>query len=265
MTTYSNPFTTSMTKEIECFLKSIGLTEKEIKLYVTCLKYGPQTTSTLAKKTGLPKSTINSVFKDFIKKGFASKDKRENTTYFNVIRPESIEYILLEKSAKAKKELKEYKEILPLMASLTQNGIRNSEVTFFEGVQGLCRLVDDCTSKDQSVLFISEHNQIPNELKDYIQEIYLPASKKHSNKNKMIVHDGKQAREYAKEAKDVYDEVIFVDPKELDLTLSLAIYGNKTAFFSYQPEDLSGVIIENPLINKQMKSLFEIVKKQFKK
>lgn len=251
-----------MITDLNQFLSSLNLTEKEITLYLASLRYGPQTASTLSKKTGIARSTVNFVIGELIKKGFASKNNHEKTTYFSAIQPESLEYILLEKAAETKKQLNEYHELLPLFNSLQNKQSSIPKVRYFEGVKGLCRLIGDCCEEDQTVLFISEHNTMHPKIKDYVNNVYLPAASKHKNKNKMIINKGPEAKEYAEKASQAYDEIIFNDPKKYSFTLTTAVYGDKVALCSYNPADLSGIIIENKLIADQMRTMFEITKKQ---
>lgn len=252
-----------MRGDIEAFLSSLNLSEKEIELYLASLKAGPQTASTLAKRTGMARSTINFLFEELIQKGFASKSIQAKYTYYTVIEPDNIEYILQDKNAEIKKQMNIFRDILPILNGIHQTNSPLPKIQYFEGVEALCRLIDDCCKKDETVLFISEHNKMHPKIREYLNKVYLPVSRKHQNKNEMIVCDGVSSRNYAKIASEVYDEIIFVDPKLYKFTLTMAVYGNKVALCSYNPNDLSGIIIENPLIAAQMKIMFEIVKGNF--
>lgn len=251
-----------MTTDIKNFLQSLDLSDKEVELYLCSLQHGPQSASTLSKKTGIARSTVNFIFNQLIQKGFATKETRENTTYFQVTPPESLEYILLEKQAKTKKQLSEFEALLPLLNGLKAKHGLASKVTYYDGLESLYRTIDDVCKEDQEVLFISSHNNMHPKVRHYIERHYLPKSKKHKNKNKMIVSDGTELRNYLKKAKGVCEEIILVTPNKNPFTLTTAIYGDKVSFISYDPKDLSGVIIENPLIANHMRSLFEICKKQ---
>ena len=130
------------------------------------------------------------------------------------------------------------------------------KVQYYEGLEGLYRMLDDFCAEDQTVLYISGHNMMHPSVREYTYNVYIPKSNKHRNKNKIILSEGAKAREYEKVAAQAYDEFIFADPKEFPFGLTTAIYGNKTAFWSYDPKDMTGVIIENQLIADQMRTLF---------
>lgn len=253
-----------MQLNIKKFLSEFGLTEKEVQLYLGSLKYGPQTASTLATKTGLPRSTVNFLFTQLIQKGFASKQVEENTTYYTAIPPETLHYILEEKKATAKKLQNDFQHVLPLLKGMQNSGSPIPKVRYFQGLEGLYRTIDDCIEQDQTVLFISSHNNMHPKIRNYIESVYIKKSKTHHHKNKMILNAGKEAEEYLKKAKDVYEEIIFVDPKKNPFKLTTAIYGNKVAFISYASDDMSGIIIENHLLADHMKTIFGILEKSLK-
>src|SRR3989339_310753 len=204
---------------LRSFLKNFDLNNKEIEIYLASLKYGSQPASIIAKKLNLPRTTTRFIFEELIKKGFAGKIQRKKVIYFNCINPELLEYKLLEKKAKVQKLINDSQTFIPILNTIKQSKINKSNVLYFEGIEGLCRMLDDFATKDQTVLYISGHN---------------------------MMHP--KAREYKKIASESYDEFIFVDFQKFPFTLTTAIYGDKTAFWSYDPKDMSGVIIENRLI-----------------
>ena len=245
-------------------LKELGLSDKEVLVFTASVKHGPQAASTIAKKTGLARSTVGFIFEELIAKGFASKQTKSNSTFYSVIDPQHLEHFVLEKIANAKKLYSDFKETLPFLLSLQNKFSSIPKVRYFEGVEGLCRMLDDFCEKDQTVLYISGHNMMHPKIREYTYETYMPISNKHANKNKIILNDGNLSRQYSKIAKDAYDEFIFVDEKVCQFTLTTAIYGNKVAFWSYDPADMSGVIIENSLIAENMRNIFNILSSYFR-
>jgi sugar-specific transcriptional regulator TrmB len=251
--------------DLKLFLSDLGLSEKESSLYVASLKYGPQTASTLALKTKLPRSTVNFVFGELIQKGFASKQTKSNSTYYTAIQPETIQYILEERKASTKKLESDFSHILPFLKGMQGTSSPIPKVKYFEGLEGLYRTIDDSCANDETVLFISSHNNMHPEIRDYIEKTYLKKSRDHTNKNQMIVNSGPEATKYLKKAKGVYSDVAQVDPKDKPFKLTTAIYGNKTLFLSYDPEDLSATIVENQLLAEHMRTVFHSLFREAKK
>lgn len=251
------------TKRTEEFLKNLGLSDKEILLYLASLQYGSSLASVIARKTGIARSTVNFVFDELVQKGLASKDIKNGSVYFSALSPEFLENLLLGKMAAVKKSMADFKEILPALCNVRSKHSNVPKIQYFEGVEGLCRMLDDFCAVDQTVLYISGHNMMSQKIREYVYAVYLPISNKHENKNKIILNDGTKAREYKNLAAKAYDEFIFIDPEKFPLTLTTAIYGDKVAFWSYDPEDMTGVIIENTLIAENMRTMYNAMKNAF--
>jgi sugar-specific transcriptional regulator TrmB len=249
-----------MHPNIQNLLSALGLTDKEQTIYIASLKHGPQSASTLSKRTGLARSTVSFIFNELIKKGFGNKNTKEKTTYYSVIQPESLEYIILEKQAESKRQMQEFKDLLPLLNSIQNQFSQVPKVQYYEGVDGLCRILDDFCKIDQTVLYISSHNNMHPKIRKYVYDVYLPICNKQSHKNKIILNEGKKSDEYKQKASKAYDEFIFTNPEKYKFSLTTAIYGDKVAFWSYDPKDMSGVIIENQLIADNMRTMFKALK-----
>ncbi|MBT5016341.1 hypothetical protein HOM98_02550 [Candidatus Peregrinibacteria bacterium] len=251
-----------MITDVKKFLESIGLSGKEAELYLCSLRMGPQTVSTLSNKSGIARSTVGFVFGELINKGVASKDQRDSSTYFSVIPPEMLESILLQRQAEVRKQISDFKDMLPVLAGL-QNRQLIPNVKYYQGLESLYRTIDNCCATDETVLFISSHGNMHPKIREYVEEVYVSKSQEHKNKNKMILLDGRDSRGYVKKAQGVYDEVIFVDPKKNPFKLTVAIHGDFVNFISYDPTDLSGVVIENSLIAEHMRVMFGVLKEHF--
>jgi len=245
------------------FLSSLGLKDKESNVYLAALQYGSQTASVLARKTDMPRSTMNFELNTLVRKGFVSKDIREKTTYFNALPPECIENILLGKAASVKKSINDFKEIFPILNDMQGQVNPMTKVQYFEGIESLCRLIDDDINDNVGGLYLSGHNNMHPKIREYLKRVYVPSLKNRDGRNQMIIKDGEMAREYTSWVKD-YEDVIFADPEIFKMKYTIAIYGNKVAFCSYDPSDLCGIIIENSLITNGMRAMFEVMKNSIK-
>ena len=55
-------------KNLTQLLSSIGLSQKEHSIYLTCLQYGETSASTLSRMTGIPRASIYDITHRLIKK-----------------------------------------------------------------------------------------------------------------------------------------------------------------------------------------------------
>ncbi len=138
------------------------------------------------------------------------------------------------------------------------------KVQYFEGLEGMLRTIDIRSQNDETSYVLSGHNNMHPKVREYYENSYIPKASKHKNKKKIIINDGKPARDYIKKAKDVYDEIIFVDPKKHKMTLTSVVQGNTTILMSYDPQDMSAIVIENRLIAEHMRTMFDMIKESSK-
>ena len=71
-------------------LKQFGLSENEVKLYVTLLKTGTSTANRLAELSGLKRSTTYDNLYLLINKGIASLSVKDKVQYYEAAEPQKI-------------------------------------------------------------------------------------------------------------------------------------------------------------------------------
>ncbi|EKD63146.1 MAG: hypothetical protein ACD_51C00332G0003 [uncultured bacterium] len=176
--------------------------------------------------------------------------------------------MLMEKAAQTRKQLVDFKTILPFLNSLENKLSSMPKVQYYEGIEGLKKIVDDSCSKDEEVLFISNNNDMHPELREYIEAIYIPKIATHKSKGKMLINDGEKSKKHVEKIRkvksDQKDEIIFIDPKKYPFKVTTIIHDNKVSFASYDPKDMTGIIIENTLFADHMRTVFNVLMDHFK-
>ena len=87
-------------------LEDIGLTEKEIKIYVTLLELGPSSAGKILEKAGIQNSVLHFCVNRVIEKGIVSYIKKGKFRIYNSADPESfLSYLRIKEE--------EIKRILP--------------------------------------------------------------------------------------------------------------------------------------------------------
>ena len=71
-------------------LRKYGFSEKEIEIYLACLKLGDSTANRLSEITGIRRSTIYEVIESLKKRGIITSFRKNNKYYFSSIKPNSL-------------------------------------------------------------------------------------------------------------------------------------------------------------------------------
>jgi HTH-type transcriptional regulator, sugar sensing transcriptional regulator len=116
-------------------LKEAGLTEGEIKVYLSLLEIGTSTTGPIIEKSKIAKSIIYQILEKLIDKGLVSFIIKEKTKYFQAAQPQKILDYIDERKEKLEENRNKVENMLPKLISIAQptDGI---SVQVFEGFKG---------------------------------------------------------------------------------------------------------------------------------
>jgi HTH-type transcriptional regulator, sugar sensing transcriptional regulator len=96
-------------------LKSLGFTEKEAKVYMTCLKNGACTVKRISEDCGVKRPTTYVMLKSLMEKELVSLVKRGKKTFFVAAHPEALaKHVQREKESIIRKE-QAVAELLPML------------------------------------------------------------------------------------------------------------------------------------------------------
>lgn len=125
---------------IQGVLKSLGLNEKEIEIYLTLLKVGPSPASALGKRTGIVRSTAQYTCQQLAQKGIVRMTHKGTTNLFSAESPEKL--VILISRERLNLDEKEYqlKSIVDLLTKMIEPNTVLPRVEFYEGKQEMILL-----------------------------------------------------------------------------------------------------------------------------
>ncbi|MBS3106546.1 helix-turn-helix domain-containing protein [Candidatus Woesearchaeota archaeon] len=118
-------------------LKSIGLTDGEIKIYEALLELGETTRTQLAKKSGVSPSKIYDVANRLIEKGIISSVKKSGTLHFSAADPKRLLDFVSQKEGEILLEKKKVEELLPQLLLKHKTTEEKTDVEVFYGWEGM--------------------------------------------------------------------------------------------------------------------------------
>lgn len=96
-------------------LKSLGFTDKEARVYLTCLQNGPCTVKRISEDCGVKRPTTYVMLKSLMEKELVALTKRGKKTLFAAAHPEAlVRHVQREKEHLMRKE-KAVADLLPLL------------------------------------------------------------------------------------------------------------------------------------------------------
>ncbi|KKU81962.1 MAG: hypothetical protein UY07_C0006G0042 [Parcubacteria group bacterium GW2011_GWA1_47_8] len=232
-------------------LETLGLSEKEAKIYFVLLQLGPSTPYKMAKRSGLKRPTAYVIANELVEKGYAVKAPGDKHTY--IARPPEVIY------EEREQKLLEAKKNLPELQALKGGVADKPTVLYFEGKEGLKQALMYRIKELRDTEIVGFYAD-----PDFAtQETYAASLEfneyriAHNIKVRGLLTEAETLKGFEKYIKDATFTPKFI-PKELySSNASFEFYQNfvKIIFF----DTSVGVIIESPTVAKAMKQIFEML------
>lgn len=247
-------------KTVLNFLIDFGLTEKEITVYMTLLKTGPNTIMNLARETGIKRSTTHNTVEELIKKGLVSQTNYGERRMVIAEDPEKLSFLMDQK----KWDITKLEKNLPDVVKQIQVDIPSNkneeqvEVKYFTGTTGIGLIYKEAlnTKELRSYANVSKILQALPDNSGLFQEAH---KKNKSLQLWEIVEDSDESRKYTAkfDAKSRYQYKI--SPVSLTAgALDILIYDNKVSIITFN-EGITGVVIYNKDYYNNSKALFDYI------
>jgi sugar-specific transcriptional regulator TrmB len=231
-------------------LQESGLKEKESQVYLSLLELGPSLVSTVGRKAKINRVTAYHVLEKLMDKGYVTQFTQEGVKYFSSVDPVLIVEQINQKAKKLTNALQELKNIQNLYQKKTRTH-------HFQGLRGIKAMYQDTLMSKGTILNFSYSQKIIEQWPEYENE-YIEQRIKKKIPIKCIVPE-EQIGEMRKQTDEfALRETRIVSEKEFPLACEINIYESKTAFVSFEPDDLFGIIIENQNFTDSHKYMFQM-------
>lgn len=239
---------------LENNLQKIGLSNKEIKIYLALLKAGTHKASFLTKQIEMPKTSILDTLDSLVRKCLVSKIKKKNAYYFTAYQPDKILEMLEKEETEIKEKKKKVHEILPWLKSLQDISSPKPQIDYLEGKKGLIEAFEDTlrVPKKNIIVYGSVGAQADS-LPEAFPEYFDNRVKKRISTTCLIPACLPSLAECSLNDKKHLRKTYFI-PKEMELPLEINIYENNSAFMSF--EEKFAVIIRSKVIADCLRIVF---------
>ena len=230
-------------------LKSIGLQENEISVYLALLEVEEALASELAQKTKLNRTLVYHLLGKLIEKGLVSYFIKNSTRYFRASDPHKLLDFLKDKENKVV-------DIIPSLLSLIKPKTAKPKIEVYEGKEGiktiLNTLIRDKPKEWLDITSGKTYLVIP-----YFLDKWEKQRIKAGIKARAIVDPGKEGIKRAKELEKLENTEIRYFPKGGATPSHIWIWNNKVSIALVTEDYPLGVVIENREIAERFRGFFE--------
>lgn len=236
---------------IEKTLEEFGLEKSKGVVYLSTLAVGSGSAQDIARKAGLPRTTAHEVLQNLVALGLVSFVTKGRSRTYTAEHPEKLKKLLLEKE-------KKLEAILPELVSILNVTGTRPRVRFYEGVEGVKRVLEDTLTTRQlplcSILSIADLYAMPGKvfMNHYVQRRIAAGIKLH-----VIRSEAKDVAETWPSSAREFRELHYAS-KDMLFPMTIYLYDNKVGIIGTERENF-GMIIESQEFFETLKNLFEVL------
>jgi sugar-specific transcriptional regulator TrmB len=178
--------------ELINFLKKYNFTEKEAKIYLTCLKLKSANIWTISRISEEKRSTVYSVIKELKNKWFINEIWKNKVASYSAVSPKNI-------LAKLEDSTSNFKEMIPMFTMFTDNLWYAPKIQFFEGIDWLEEIYNDTLQSQTDIYCLIWTTKFSKNISKYIEKSFLPNKINNNISSKVIVSENEDNSRYIKE------------------------------------------------------------------
>lgn len=245
--------------KIEQILGELGLIDKEPDVFLALLKTsGIQPASIVANKANLNRTTVYKTLIKLAKMGLVTKTMQHGITAFFIEDPEKLLENLVEKKRKKVDQLNDHVlSILPEIKSLKRQELSMPKMRVYDGFAGVIRAFEDTVLEENTIYCFENISKMAPQIKKYMETTFISRRMEMGNFAYVLSPKTEAGVKARKDDKKYLREARFAPKNNILLETGLNVYGDKISFFSYDPDDMFGVILESKAFANSLREIFK--------
>ncbi len=247
-------------RHIQDYLEEFALSEREVVIYLSLLKTGPNTIMNLARETGIKRSTTHNNVEELIKKGLVSQTNYGERRMVVAEDPEKLKFLMDQKKWRIKKLEENLPSVIERITQMVPEAKEKNivDVKYYEG-------------KDNATLIYKEAFEA-QELRSYVNlkavsetfpdngQIFLEAqTKKKSTLIREIIDESDESIARGSDYAQNDNFEFRVSKNGINLSsIDVLIYDGKVAMINFG-ETITGTVIINKDYYENSKAIFGIL------
>ncbi len=236
---------------LQDLFEKIGFTAKEATLYTLLYQRGPNPVSTLAKLSGILRTSTYDILKSLIEKGLIISFRQGATTYFAI---DDVKKIYLEQKEKVQCAEKIVKELRSIPVST-----EGAQINYYKGIEGFREMHEDT--------LLHPTKEIIGWLN--IDNFYMGLDQKGENswtrkryqkgiKVRLLLQDSKRSRAMKKNDPELNREIRIIPQGSYPFQSSCYLYENYISLFHTENDLFTGIRIRSSAFYQLYRQAFEM-------
>lgn len=236
-------------------LNDIGLTENEVKIYLTLLKTGVVTAYELSQKAGIYRVHVYDKLEQLINKGLVTYVYEGSKKHFRATSPEKLKQYLEDKEKALNVQKEKIEKILPELNSLLKEPKEDTSVEVFRGKEGLKYFLKDIIKTSKEVLVTGIDDEKYHKTLGIFMDQYFRDLKNNKIKERIITLNKKNIFLFDKKIAPTTEYRYLKEDDSFNPTNTF-IYENKIVIVSWG-NPITATMIKNKQVANTYKTHFE--------
>ncbi len=243
---------------ISSLLKTLGLTDKEVKVFAKMVEVGAQPASQIAHLCGMPRNTVRSILDVLVKRGVVVKSRRANTQYYAPENKDNLIRLLKFRKVSMQESIDQQIAMLETYGdelSAGQWAKSRPKITFYEGVSGLEKVYEDTLTAKDGIHSWASTDDMLETMPEYFKTYFIRRAEKNIHM-RCILPDTPVALDIHSRDKKELRESALVPAAKFNWRPEIQIYNGKVNITSWKEK--LGIIIESEEIAEALKTIFDL-------
>lgn len=236
-------------------LQSLGLNDKEAKVYVAGLFLGPAPVQKIAEQAGINRATTYVILDQLAELGLVSQSTEDKKTVFITEGPEALGRLFDRQKELIVQRSQELKELMPELDQAQRKESGSAPVVrFYKGTDGIRSMSGALRRKAKPNTVVYGMTNV-----DEVKKIF-PAIMKENPQFRLKKKLASKSFHYSVEGELQSDEKLLRETVRVDTPImaDINLYDDSATFLSYRGKDSVGIIMESPEIVGALRQLFEL-------
>lgn len=233
-------------------LKSLGLSEKEVSLYLALLKLGQASVQSIARESGVNRSTTYLLLDGLRGKGFVSETNGKKKL-FSPLNPKKL--LALERQ-----KLSSLEFALPGLLGMVSHSQTKPSTRFFTGKEGVVSVYEESLLLEHgSEILALGHAQAVEAKLPKFRDWYIKRRVKYGIRMRAITPSTPGSLAVAGRDRLELRQTRVLKPEQFTEEVEINIYNNKVSMVSLVEGELIGMITESRVFASAHRQIFELL------
>lgn len=246
-------------------IEELGLSNKEARVYVACLKTGPSAVQRISDQAGIKRVTTYVILESLIGLGLISQSIKGKKTYFIAEDPTNLNRLLEKREQELTEQKTNFEQILPELSALKSVPKDSPNVKFYDSSDGIRNLYDSLFTPHKSsskvVYEITNVDQINHFFND-LGTGHPNPTRLHSGIHDVFLYTSERGAIYKDTDKESDRESRYIPFDQYPIKGNISILDDYVVILSLKGESPIGISIRSQEIADNMRVIFDLAWQQ---